>query len=201
MEKKSPLRTAISELMGGAAETTGTSAAAAEILPEIPVQKEASSGRVVPLGNNVRPCAVLTEDIVIEGSLTAENDVMLAGSVHGNVKCAGKLVLQGKVQGDISASEIEMLGARVRGKTTCAGKLTLNADSMVVGNMESGELILQGKVNGNIRVEGTADIKNSALVMGDLEIGSVAVEHGAVVTGRIITKSAENLSQIFSELM
>lgn len=202
MDKKNPFRTAINELMGsepGAAAATVQDNLAQELAPQEP--GEGQGGNTVEFRGQSGPSAFITEDVVIDGSITVGRNMVFAGTIKGNVKCEGKLTVQGRVEGDITAVEVEMVGARVRGKTVCQGHLSVDAGSLVVGNVESDELLLAGKDNGDIHVNGMADIRGTALLVGDLEFGSVAVEQGAVLTGKVTTKTDENPSAIFSELM
>lgn len=206
MEKKSAFKTAFNELMGNTAAAAAVEieqpapAPADEPLMEEPAE-ESYTDNVVQLGKSVRPRAVITEDVVIDGSISAENDMVFAGNIKGNVRCDGKLIIQGKIEGDITAGEIEMSGAKIRGKTICRGMMNVDENSIIVGNIESDEIILSGKVNGNITVSGNADIRTTAFAIGDIEIGTVSVEHGATITGRLTTKTTENPSQMFSDLL
>ncbi|MDO5602320.1 MAG: polymer-forming cytoskeletal protein [Oscillospiraceae bacterium] len=210
MEKKNPFKAAINELIGAQDDvspvsTLGTAPDSnlAEELIE-PEQLSAAgtdeNENTVPF-RSAGPSALITEDVVIDGSISAERDMLFAGTIRGNVRCEGKLTVQGRIEGDVTAGEVSMISAKVRGKTICQGQLIMDEHSIVVGDIESDEAVLSGKVNGDIHTNGNIDIRATALVVGDLEFGTVSVEHGAAITGKMTTKSADNPSQAFSELI
>ncbi|MBR5486139.1 MAG: polymer-forming cytoskeletal protein [Oscillospiraceae bacterium] len=201
MEKKSGLRQMFGELMNTDSSVNGS--AARELSNDdynaAANDSNGSDNKIYQLKTDVRPCAVLTEDVVINGSLHSKNDVVMAGRVNGNVDVEGKLTVRGKIEGDIVAGEIRMEGARVMGKMTCKGRLDIDVNSVSVGNIEAEELILDGKVQGDALVKGETSIRSQALLMGDLDTGSVSIDRGATFMGKIKTKTSENLSQAFND--
>lgn len=211
MEKKNPFKAAINELIGAQDDVSSVSTMgrapesnlAEELLEPEQISAETledDTENTVPF-RSAGPSALITEDVVIDGSISAERDMLFAGTIRGNVRCEGKLTVQGRIEGDVTAGEVSMISAKVRGKTICQGQLIMDEHSIVVGDIESDEAVLSGKVNGDIHTNGNIDIRSTALVVGDLEFGTVSVEHGAAITGKMTTKSADNPSQAFSELI
>lgn len=207
MEKKSPFMTALNELMGNqpageeqSAPTSG-SPAPAEPEPESVPQVEARDVDTgVPVAVSQVAPTIINEDVTIDGSLSCGHDMLFSGSIKGNVKCEGKLTVRGYIFGNVAAAQIELCGARIRGNTVCSGFMTMDEGSMIVGDVESENLILGGKIKGDVTVRSQADVRSSAYLLGDLEVGGLSIQQGACLNGRISTRSDESASQVFSDL-
>lgn len=208
MEKKSPFMTALNELMGNQ-PTDAEQAAAPQAAPQPEAEAEPQAAPQVeardmdtgvPVAVSQVSPTVINEDVTIDGSLACGHDMLFSGSIKGNVKCDGKLTVRGYIFGNVVAAQVELCGARIRGNTVCSGFMTMDEASMIVGDVESENLILGGKIKGDVTVRGQADVRGTAYLLGDLAVGGLSLQQGACLNGRISTHSDESANQVFSDL-
>ena len=121
---------------------------------------------------------IINEDVTIDSSLSCRHDMLFSCSIKGNVKCDGKLTVRGYIFGNVVAAQVELCGARIRGNTVCNGFMTMDEGSMIVGDVESENLILGGKIKGDVTVRGQADVRQFRLSAGRSEVGGLAIQQG-----------------------
>jgi cytoskeletal protein CcmA (bactofilin family) len=90
------------------------------------------------------------------------------------------------IKGDISGGEDLVIAGRVEGSITLAGRaLTLAAGSQVVGMVSAAAVILSGKVEGSVEATERLEVKETALVEGDLTAPKLVVADGAQLQATI----------------
>lgn len=84
---------------------------------------------------------VIASGVVIEGSLSAEGDVQIDGTVKGDVSTKTTLVVGGKavVEGNISSQNADIAG-KVNGTVKTAGMVTIRSTSAIVGDVITKDL-------------------------------------------------------------
>ena len=88
----------------------------------------------------------------IEGSITAQNDIRIDGSVEGNLNCSGKLIIgpEGRLDGEAICKNAVIEG-RFEGVLTVEEILDVRESANVSGNIKTGKLLVQtgATFNGN----------------------------------------------------
>lgn len=86
----------------------------------------------------------LTSGSKIIGTVITDSDMRIDGTVEGDVKCAGKLVVgeQGLVKGTIECQNAEIMG-RLDGKIDVKYTLALRATSTIKGEINTGTLMIE----------------------------------------------------------
>ena len=129
--------------------------------------------------------SVITKDVVINGSVSAVNNIRIDGAVNGNVSCENDVTVCGNVEGDISANNVRFQSAQIKGDITCKNSITFDKDAVVNGNVTGKKIEINGKIKGNITVELGAAIMGNAVVFGDVSASSISVAEGAIIKGNI----------------
>jgi len=88
-------------------------------------------------------------------------------SITGNIESEGSIKILGKVEGDIKAG----------------GDIYIEASSSVTGNVYGSNVFVSGRVKGNILSKGLLHLMTQARVYGDIEIGSLVTDEGAIFQG------------------
>ena len=84
------------------------------------------------------------------------------------------------IKGDISGSEDLVIAGRVEGSITLEGRtLTLAAGSEVLGTISAASVVVSGKVEGSIEAGERLEVRDSAVVEGDLSSPRLLVADGA----------------------
>jgi cytoskeletal protein CcmA (bactofilin family) len=80
----------------------------------------------------------------ITGDIIAEGDIRIDGSLKGNIKSKGRLVIgsSGTVEGEILCANIEIAG-RFKGKISAAELLTMKATAVVSGDIIATKLAVE----------------------------------------------------------
>lgn len=86
----------------------------------------------------------LTAGSKIIGTVITDNDIRVDGTIEGDVKCAGKIVVgeKGSVMGTITCQNAEIMG-RVEGKIEAAQSLTMSATCHVHGEIQAQTLTVE----------------------------------------------------------
>lgn len=95
------------------------------------------------------------------------------------------------IKGEISGSEDLTIAGRVEGQIKLAGRvLTLAPGSYVKGSIEAGTVVASGEIDGSVTATARLDVKNTAVIDGDLTTPSLVIAEGAQVNANVEMPSA-----------
>jgi cytoskeletal protein CcmA (bactofilin family) len=96
------------------------------------------------------------------------------------------------IKGEVSGSEDLYIDGRVEGAIDLqGGSLTVGPNGQVRANVNAKTVIIHGKLEGNIRASDRAELRKSALIVGDIATQRIAIEEGAYFKGKVeINKEA-----------
>jgi len=101
-----------------------------------------------------------------EGSTVIGKSVTILGEVAGKED----LYVDGVVQGTIALRE---------------NRLTVGPNARVMADVDAREVVIFGSVEGNLRVSGRIELRESAVVRGDIFAARVSIEENACINGRV----------------
>lgn len=154
-----------------------------------------------PLKKSVGNLSVMADSMVVNGNITAEGALEIRGTVYGDVKVKGKLSISGTVEGEIDASEIYTEGAQITGDIHCGGSIKAGPKTVILGNINAENAVINGAVKGEIDVHGTVVLESAAIIIGDIKSRFVQVSSGAVIEGKCSQCYADiNPTSIFDEI-
>ena len=90
--------------------------------------------------------------------------------IKGELRCSEDLYIDGQVEGAIDPS----------GKS-----LTIGPNGRVRANVNACTVVVQGKLEGNIQASDRVDLKQSAVVTGDITAQRISIDEGAYVKGSV----------------
>lgn len=95
----------------------------------------------------------------------------------------GKSVM---IRGDISGSEDLYLDGEVQGSVTLSGnRLTVGPNAHVLADVEVRDITIFGHIEGNIHASGRVDLRQTAVVHGDIYTTRLSIEEKATISGRV----------------
>jgi cytoskeletal protein CcmA (bactofilin family) len=95
----------------------------------------------------------------------------------------GKSVM---IKGELSGSEDLYIDGNVEGTIELRGNnLTIGPNGQVRANVNAKGVTVQGKLEGNINATQRAELKKSAIAMGDIVTQRVSIEDGAYFKGKV----------------
>jgi cytoskeletal protein CcmA (bactofilin family) len=96
------------------------------------------------------------------------------------------------IHGDIISPADFRLDGELIGNFTSNGKLVIGPAGSVKGDIICNTADIEGKFEGKIRIEETLNIKESASIVGDAEIGKLSIHPGATFNGSCVMLSKNN---------
>jgi cytoskeletal protein CcmA (bactofilin family) len=99
------------------------------------------------------------------------------------------------IRGELSASEDLYLDGEIQGTVSLPGnRLTIGPNSRVQADINVRDVIVFGRLEGNIRAGGRVELRQSAVMQGDITASRLSIEENASVKGRIEITGAANAS-------
>jgi cytoskeletal protein CcmA (bactofilin family) len=101
----------------------------------------------------------------------------------------GEMILIGKsvvIKGELSCSEDLYIDGQVEGTIDPKGnRLTIGPNGRVKANVTACAVVVQGKLEGNIQASDRVDLRQSAVVMGDIATQRISIDEGAYFKGSL----------------
>ena len=105
---------------------------------------------------------------------------------------AGSLSKAISIKGEISGREDLFIDGNVQGSVHIAhGNVTVGPNGRVTADIEAHEIVVRGTVKGTLRGEERVHIGRTGQVTGDVVTRHLAVEEGAILSGKVDVVRAE----------
>jgi cytoskeletal protein CcmA (bactofilin family) len=101
-----------------------------------------------------------------EGSTVIGRSVTIRGEVSGKED----LYMDGIVEGTISLPE---------------SRLTVGPNARVLADIEARDVVIHGLIEGNIRASGRIELRDTAIVKGDIAAERLSIEENATIKGKV----------------
>jgi cytoskeletal protein CcmA (bactofilin family) len=90
--------------------------------------------------------------------------------IKGELSCGEDLYIDGEVEGVIDPK---------------GNRLTIGPNGRVKANVTGCSVVVQGKLDGSIQASDRVDLKQSAVVTGDIATQRISIDEGAYFKGRV----------------
>ena len=101
----------------------------------------------------------------------------------------GEMIIIGQsvvIKGELSCGEDLYIDGQVEGTIDPKGnRLTIGPNGRVKANVTACAVVVQGKLEGNIQASDRVDLKQSAVVMGDIATQRISIDEGAYFKGSL----------------
>ena len=120
---------------------------------------------------------------------TARIDTLIgkASRVHGGMEFAGGLHLDGAIEGNLRADPVE------------GSSLSVSETGSIDGNVEVGNLMLNGAVRGDIVARGRVVLGATARIQGNVYYGVIEMTLGAQIMGKLTRLSEAAPTEVLPE--
>ena len=90
------------------------------------------------------------------------------------------------IRGELSASEDLYLDGEIQGTVSLPGnRLTIGPNARVQADVNVRDVIVFGRLEGNIHAAGRVELRQSAVMQGDITASRLSIEENASVKGKI----------------
>ena len=112
---------------------------------------------------------------------TAPRQVPAAAPVSKESVIAADLTIEGKIEG---SGDVRIAG-RFKGDVNVQGNLTIEHGAKLNGGVRAKQVLVSGELEGNIESASLVELRDSAVLTGDLKAGSLTVASGSKIRGHI----------------
>lgn len=100
------------------------------------------------------------------------------------------------IRGEVSGQDDFFLDGVLEGNITLTGKrLTVGANGVVHADIIAGDLVVFGRVEGSLKATGRAELKHSAVFVGDISATRLSIEDNATLQGYVDLTEAVALAK------
>ena len=104
-------------------------------------------------------------------------------AARGEMTFIGQSVM---IKGELSCGEDLYIDGQVEGTIDPKGnRLTIGPNGRVKANVTACAAVVQGKLEGNIQASDRVDLRQSAIVMGDIATQRISIDEGAYFKGSL----------------
>jgi cytoskeletal protein CcmA (bactofilin family) len=90
------------------------------------------------------------------------------------------------IRGEVSGEDDFFLDGVLEGNITLANKrLTVGANGVIHADIVAGDLVVFGRVEGSVKATGRAELKHSAVFIGDISAARLSIEDNATLQGYV----------------
>lgn len=135
------------------------------------------------LENVIDETAVITKGMNVKGNVTSKSSLDVMGYLEGDIDIQGKLKISGTVKGNSGAAFVMTDEGKIIGNIASSGDISIGEKSVVIGNINAINAVIDGAVKGDIDAKGNVVLGDSSIVMGNIKSKSVQINNGAVIEG------------------
>lgn len=145
-----------------------------------------------PAATSEPEVTIISKSAVISGELTVAGDMRMYGKIKGNMNVQGNIEIAGKVIGNVSGNDIELSRCELKGDISSTGFVFMDKESIMIGNLSSQDITLDGKVKGDLAANNKIYIRSNAIIVGNVRATTIAIDEGASLQGQVIIATKEN---------
>lgn len=87
------------------------------------------------------------------------------------------------VEGTIQSQSDIRVDGKIKGTLTCSAKVIIGPNGFIEGEIKCQNAVIEGRFQGNLNVRELLNIRETAVVAGEVSYGKLIVQSGAVING------------------
>ncbi len=96
------------------------------------------------------------------------------------------------VEGDFSSEGNIIVKGTVAGSVHTSKHLSVEQGAKIMANVRAGSAQVAGEVKGNMKIKEVLELTSTARILGDLEVKTLIVEAGALISGKVMMPGFES---------
>ena len=89
------------------------------------------------------------------------------------------------IEGSINSTKSIRIDGKVKGSVFCAGRVVVGKTGLIEGEVECDSADVEGTLNSTVKVKGLLELKSTAVINGDSQVGKLKVDPGAEINGKL----------------
>ncbi|NMA37129.1 MAG: polymer-forming cytoskeletal protein [Papillibacter sp.] len=130
---------------------------------------------------------IISKNTMVFGDIKSLANITIEGKVQGNVDVLKDASIRGVLVGDLACESTDMRGSSVQGNVVANKNVLIYDNALLIGDLTAQYSIIDGKVKGDIDIASKIRLNSNAVVAGDINTGTIAIEEGANVKGFVNT--------------
>ncbi|NUO40031.1 MAG: polymer-forming cytoskeletal protein [Gemmatimonadaceae bacterium] len=90
------------------------------------------------------------------------------------------------VTGDLETTASLRIEGNLDGSVLSADSVVIGVGSRISGDIHAREVVVGGTITGNVHASERVELQATAVVTGDVHTGSILIQEGGVVNGRVL---------------
>jgi len=129
--------------------------------------------------------AVITEDMIIKGTINSSANISIAGTILGDVSSEGDVLVRGKIEGNVTAHSLSIQAGTICGDIISSGTVVIAENSSVDGNVKAERIEINGKVVGNLESATKIILNQRSVIEGNIAAMELSMSEGAELKGNV----------------
>lgn len=104
------------------------------------------------------------------------------------------------IEGAVNSTKSIRIDGKVKGSVFCAGRVVVGKTGLIEGEVDCDSADVEGTLNSTVKVKGLLELKSTAVINGDSQVGKLKVDPGAEINGKLdmggTVKSISNTDSI-----
>tara|TARA_B100001769_G_scaffold273083_1_gene268608 strand:+ start:689 stop:1162 length:474 start_codon:yes stop_codon:yes gene_type:complete len=104
------------------------------------------------------------------------------------------------IEGAVNSTKSIRIDGKVKGSVFCAGRVVVGKTGLIEGEVDCDSADVEGTLNSTVKVKGLLELKSTAVINGDSQVGKLKVDPGAEINGKLdmggTVKSISNADSI-----
>lgn len=101
-----------------------------------------------------------------------------------------------KITGEIKSEADFRIDGCLEGSIHTTGKVVIGKEGQINGKVQCTYADIEGKFNGKIEVKESLSLKSTSIIEGEVVIGKLIVESGAIFNAKCMMKSSADVKSI-----
>ncbi len=142
--------------------------------------------------------AIIPAGTVINGNVDISGKLEMHGEINGNINSDDRVNINGNVVGNIKANDLYAKDSFIEGKIECEQGAVVRENTVILGDISSDSLMIDGAIQGKIDVKGCITVGEKAIIDSDIKAKAIQVSNGAAINGHCSLCYANlNLDDVF----
>jgi cytoskeletal protein CcmA (bactofilin family) len=170
---------------------------AADAFEGEPADRVQAPGEVLPAAHRAEAGslpmreAIITSDMVIKGTVSAQSNISIEGTIIGDVSSEGDVVVKGRVEGNVVVHSLSIKAGEIVGDILCSGAIIIAEHSSVDGNIKAEHIDVNGKVTGNLESSAKIILNPHSVIEGNVAAAELSMSEGAELHGNVTVRKAK----------